>query len=79
MRARHFQKPGTVPRNDDETADPGHELETEAGVADLTPTEVTDEHISLREGLIKQFEIRYQRNEVKWLKHPVKKPNASSE
>jgi hypothetical protein len=63
--------------NDAEIVDPVHEVENEhenaAGVLDTTHTETTDGHIALREKLIKQFEVRYQRNEVHWLHYPQKK------
>jgi hypothetical protein len=49
---------------------PGHEIENELGIADQVQPETTDEHIFLREGLVKQFSIRYRRNEVEWLKFP---------
>jgi hypothetical protein len=45
----------------------------EVGVIDRTPTEVSSEHLELRESLVKQFEIRYAKNLVHWLHYPAKK------
>ena len=45
----------------------------EVGVIDRTPTEVSSEHLELRESLVKQFEIRYGKNLVHWLHYPIKK------
>jgi hypothetical protein len=41
--------------------DPAHESgdENAVGIADTTPTEFTDGHITLRENLVRQFTIRY--------------------
>ena len=41
--------------------------ESELLVADQVPVEICDEHIILRENLIKQFSIRWQRKQVEWL------------
>ena len=52
--------------------------ENEAGVADMAPTEHTDGHIVLREKLVKQFEVRYKRDEVHWLHYPELKKKSKS-
>ncbi len=74
MHARYF---GSNARNaEDENGAPvGHESdnENEPGAIDRAPTEFTDEHVQLREGLIKQFQIRYQQNRVHWLHYPKKR------
>jgi hypothetical protein len=72
MRARFFPRNagGDIVDGAEPGLDPSHEVEDEAGVPDHTATELHDEHIDLRERLVKQFEIRYKRNEVKWLKFP---------
>jgi hypothetical protein len=76
MQARYFSSGANANAvdggNDVEERDPAHEHEDNAGVRDETPTEVHDAHIDLRERLVKQFEIRYLRNEVKWLMFPGK-------
>jgi hypothetical protein len=51
----------------------GHEDENQPGSIDTTATILTSEHLELREGLIKQFGVRYQRNEVHWLHYPKRK------
>jgi hypothetical protein len=56
--------------------DPSHESdenENVPGIVDLFPTEFTDEHIVLRESLIRHFAVRYQRGEVRWLQYPDRK------
>ena len=69
MRARHF---GTSDAYDNGGAQ-GHEPEAEVGTGDLSYTERTDGHLLLREDLVRQFEIRYKKEEVHWLKYPLKK------
>jgi hypothetical protein len=74
MQARFFQRNSTGDLVDAAVdgpgIDPSHEVEDEPGVHDNSVTELQDEHIDLRERLVKQFEIRYKRNEVKWLNFP---------
>jgi hypothetical protein len=67
MRARYFAAAST---ESGASMFPGHEIETELGIADQVQAETTDGHIVLREGLVQQFSIRYRRNEVEWLKFP---------
>ncbi len=67
MRARYF---GAASTESGASTFPGHEFENELGIADQVQPEVTDEHISLREELVQQFSIRYQRGEVEWLEFP---------
>jgi hypothetical protein len=70
MRARFFS---AVSTDESGAPIPGHELEpteTELGIADQVQPECSDEHITLREGLVKQFSIRFKRNEVEWLRFP---------
>ena len=55
----------------------GHEDENEPGVIDTTPTEFSSDHLELREGLIKQFGVRYLRNEVHWLHYPQKRKKSA--
>jgi hypothetical protein len=72
MRARHF---GTSKDYDNGVA-PGHEpddVRGDVGVGDVSFTERTDGHLYLREDLVKQFEIRYKKNQVHWLAYPIKK------
>jgi hypothetical protein len=38
--------------------------------ADLTPTEIDTGHVALRELLVKNFEVRWQKGQVQWLKYP---------
>jgi hypothetical protein len=45
----------------------------EVGVIDRTPTETSSEHFELRESLVKQFAIRYDKSLVHWLHYPIKK------
>ena len=47
----------------------------EVGVIDRTPTETSSGHIELREGLVRQFQIRYSKNLVHWLHYPKKLAN----
>ncbi len=44
----------------------------------MAPTELTDGHIVLREKLVKQFEVRYKRDEVHWLHYPELKKKSKS-
>ena len=60
----HTVDDGTEPR------DPDHVHEDEAGVFDGVMPETSEGHTLLCENLVKQFQIRYERNEVKWLKFP---------
>ena len=80
MQSRYFGRPTGGARDDGECYDPSQELEHEdaAGVIDQTPTEVHDAHLDLRERLVKQFEIRFQRNQVQWLKFPGKAKELAS-
>ena len=55
-----------------EPRDPDLAHEGDAGVFDDVPAEVAPEHVILSRKLVKQFQIRYERNEVKWLKFPDK-------
>jgi len=48
----------------------------EVGVIDRTPTETSSGHIELREGLVRQFQIRYSKSLVHWLHYPKKLANA---
>ncbi len=69
MRARFF---GTSDAYDN-GGPQGHEPEGEVGIGDLSYTERTDGHLILREDLVRQFKIRYKKEEVHWLKYPLKK------
>jgi hypothetical protein len=77
MHHRYFGR--NAGRAEDEDGVPvGHESdleENEPGTTDRTKTIFTDEHLVLREGLIKQFEIRYKKNLVHWLHYPKKSKN----
>ncbi len=42
-------------------------------VPDLTPTEVEMGHVPLREALVRNFEILWQKKQVQWLKYPDRK------
>ena len=66
MRAR---RSGTSPAIQDGLEAVAHKFknENELLVADQVPVEICDEHIILRENLIKQFSIRWQRKQVEWL------------
>ncbi len=70
MQSRYFGKKSKV--GDADLME--HEVEceegAEVGVIDRTPTEVTSEHIELRESLVKQFQVRYGKNLVHWLHYP---------
>jgi hypothetical protein len=71
MRARLFGKTA-----EGRAADPSHESdenENVPGIIDTSPTEFTDEHIQLRESLVRQFQVRYERGEVHWLAYPGRK------
>jgi hypothetical protein len=71
MRARRC---GTAAlENRSEIIGAGHEIEeNEPGVADQVYVETCDEHILLRESLIQQFWIRWERKQVEWLQYPGK-------
>ncbi len=56
-----------------EARDPDLGHEDEAGVFDGVAAEVTPEHNLLVLKLVKQFQIRYDKGEVKWLKFPDRK------
>jgi hypothetical protein len=77
MHHRYFGR--NAGRAEDEDGVPvGHESdleENEPGTTDRTKTIFTDEHLVLREGLIKQFEIRYKKNLLHWLHYPKKSKN----
>ena len=40
--------------------------------ADLTPTEIDKGHVVLRELLVRNFEVMWQKGQVQWLKYPKK-------
>jgi hypothetical protein len=83
MQARYFQQNsaaaadpvdgGPAVEDGAEARDPDLGHEDEAGVFDGVAAEVTPEHNLLILKLVKQFQIRYDRGEVKWLKFPNRK------
>jgi hypothetical protein len=48
------------------------EVELAGGVVvqDLTPTEIDNDHVALREGLVRNFEVLWNKRQVQWLKYP---------
>ena len=71
MRGRYFGRNQNV--IDEDGVALGHESEQEPGVIDTTPTEVSSQHLELREGLVKQFQVRYEKDQVHWFHYPKKK------
>jgi hypothetical protein len=56
-----------------EPRDPDFGQEDDAGAFDGVMPEIAPEHDVLSAKLVKQFQVRYNRNEVKWLKFPDRK------
>jgi hypothetical protein len=78
---RRFSKRFATPGVSNETGDPAiddsaiEDGEIGGAVeADLTPTEIDKGHVVLRELLVRNFEVMWQKGQVQWLKYP-KKPN----
>jgi hypothetical protein len=81
MQARYFSRTAAADPVDGgpavecvaEPRDPDLGQEDDAGIFDGVAPEITPEHNLLSLKLVKQFQIRYDRNEVKWLKFPDRK------
>ena len=53
--------------------DPPVEIEIGGAVeADMTPTEIDKGHVVLRELLVRNFEVMWDKGQVQWLKYPKK-------
>jgi hypothetical protein len=65
-----------APAIEPEMADPAAETGVVA-IPDLTPTELDDGHVPLREALVNHFHILWKKKKVQWLKYPNRrvKPN----